>query len=445
VLSLLAEIDELNSEIDRLKKTPQNSSVPPSTEHPHKKPPPKKKKKSGRKRGGQKGHPKHEKPLIDSEQCDEVVPLKPDTCRRCGEELSGDDPEPLRHQYWELPEIKPTIIEYQRHRLPCPNCGTTTCAELPPGVPQGQAGPRLITFTALLMAFFRQSKRRTALFLETLLNLPGCPAWMVKMQNEATEALQPAYEELVEALPEQPCLGADETPTKEANHKAWLWTFVAATFTVFAIRSSRAATVLRELLGDMFAGVVNCDRAKMYWSISKLQWCWAHLKRDFQALIDHHDPQVKRLGHDLMRPTRLLFKYWHRYRDGTLTYRGLQRKMRPIRDEIESLLLRGIFSGNKRLVGMCKELYHHRQWLWTYLDHEGIEPTNNASERSLRHAVIWRKLSFGTQSARGSRFVETMLSVIETCRQQQRNVFDFVTAAVEAHFANQTCPSLLDL
>lgn len=280
VLSLLAKIDELNSEIDRLKKTPQNSSVPPSTEHPHKKPP-SKKKKSGRKRGGQQGHPKHEKPLIDAAECDEVVPLKPDTCRRGGEKLSGDDPEPLRQQYWELPEIKPTVIEYQRHRLQCPCCGTTTCAELPAGVPHGQAGPRLIALTALLMAFFRQSKRRTALFLETLLNLPCCPAWMVKLQNQATEALQPAYEELVEALPAQPCIGADETPTKEANTKAWLWTFVAATFTVFAIRGTRAATVLGELLGDMFAGVVNCDRAKMYWSISKLQWCWAHLKRDF--------------------------------------------------------------------------------------------------------------------------------------------------------------------
>ena len=177
--------------------------------------------------------------------------------------------------------------------------------------------------------------------------------------------------------------------------------------------------------------------------MGRLQWCWAHLKRDFQALIDSDDPQVKRLGHDLMRPTRKLFAAWARYRDGTLTRVGMKRLMMPIRAEIEALLLRGAFSGNKRLVGMCDELYDHRQWLWTFLDHEDVEITNNGSERALRHAVIWRKLSFGTQSASGSRFVETMLTVIETCRQQGRNTFTFVADAVHAHFAGHPAASLL--
>lgn len=369
--------------------------------------------------------------------------MKPTECRRCGERLSGTDTQPLRHQVWELPEIKPSVTEYQQHRLRCRGCGTTTCAELPTGVPTSQAGPRLVAFTALLMAYFRQSKRRAAMFLQTILGQPCCPAYAVKLQRQATTALRPAYGELAAALPQQPHVGGDETPTKEANDKSWLWTFVAGAFTVFTIRPSRAATALTDMLGRAFAGVVMCDRAKMYWSMKNLQWCWAHLKRDFQALIDHDDRQVKRLGRDLMRPTRKLFELWVRYRDGTLTRRGLKRKMQPIRHELEGLLLRGAFSGNDRLTGMCDELWKHRHWLWTYLDYEGVQPTNNASERALRHAVIWRKLSFGTQSAGGSRFVETMLSVIETCRQQKRNVFAFVTAAVEAQFANQSCPSLL--
>ena len=218
---------------------------------------------------------------------------------------------------------------------------------------------------------------------------------------------------------------------------------MARWFTVFAVRGTRAATVLTELLTPAFAGVVNCDRAKMHWSFGRLQWCWAHLKRDFQALIDHDDPQVRRLGHDLMRPTRELFRLWVRYRDGPLTRRGWKRGMTPIRHEVDALLLRGCFSGNDRLLGMCQELYSHRAWLWTFLDHDGVEPTNNASERALRHAVIWRKLSFGTQSASGSRFVETMLTVIESCRQQSRNAFTFVTAAVQAHFAHRPAPSLV--
>ena len=425
----------------RLPKTPQNSSLPPSTQHPHAKPPTEKPK-SDRPRGGQPGHAKYERPLLPTDQCNEVERLKPSQCRRCGTRLSGSDPAPLRHQVWELPEIKPHVTEYQRHRLICRHCGTATCAELPRGVPASQSGPRLTAFTGLLMAYFRQSKRRTALFLEAILNAPCSAALTVKLQNQVTAALRPAYDELVAQLPGENYLGMDETPTKEATSKAWLWTAVATTFTVFAVRLSRAATLLEEWLGETFACVLSCDRAKMYWSHGRLQWCWAHLKRDFQALIDADDGQVQRLGRDLMRPTRELFRLWARYRDGTLTRRGWLRLMAPVRREIDSLLLRGAFSGHARLCGMCEPLYDHRARLWTFLEVAGVEPTNNLSERALRHAVIWRKLSFGTQSAAGSRFVETTLSVIETCRQQNRNVFDFVTQAVTAHFARRP-PSLL--
>jgi transposase len=181
----------------------------------------------------------------------------------------------------------------------------------------------------------------------------------------------------------------------------------------------------------------------MYWKVGRPQWCWAHLKRDFQALIDHPDHQVKRLGHDLMRPTRELFRHWARSRDGTLTREEMLQLMQPIRNEIDSLLLRGRYSGNSKLIGMCKPLYAHRDRLWTFLEVAGVEPTNNASERALRPAVIWRKLSFGTQSARGSRFVETILTVVETCHRQSRNSFDYLAAALQAHFAGQPAPSLL--
>lgn len=439
VETLLARIDELEA---RLKKSPHNSSLPPSTQHPHAKPA-RGKPKTKRKRGGQPGHPRQERALIPAAECTALVTLKPSACRRCGTRLAGADPSPLRHQVWELPEIRPLITEYQRHRLACPGCGESTCAELPPGVPTGQSGPRLIAFTATLMACFRQSKRRTALFVTSILNIPCSPALTVKHQNLATQALRPAYDELVQALPAQPRLNGDESPTKEATTKAWLWTFVAGTFTVFALRGSRAATTISELLGAAFAGVMTCDRAKMYWQCGRLQWCWAHLIRDFQALIDHPDHQVKRLGHDLMRPTKELFRLWARCRDGTITRRGFERLMIPVRQEIEALLLRGVFSGNPRLWGMCQELHDHRQWLWTFVEVEGVEPTNNAAERSLRHAVIWRKLSFGTQSAAGSRFVETLLSVIETCRQQKRNVLAHVTQALDAHFHGNPSPSLL--
>jgi transposase len=168
---LLKRIDDLEAELAAARKTSQNSSLPPSSQHPHAKPVPSKAK-SRKSRGGQPGHPKHERSLIPVEECSEVISLKPHACRRCGSKLTGSDEQPLRHQVWELPEIRPLVTEYQQHRLTCECCRETTCAPLPPGVPTGQSGPKLIAFVALLMACFRQSKRRTSLFVESLLNMP---------------------------------------------------------------------------------------------------------------------------------------------------------------------------------------------------------------------------------------------------------------------------------
>jgi transposase len=436
VQKLEARIAELEA---RLGKDSTNSSQPPSSHHPHAKPP-RPKTKSRRPSGGQPGHIKHERALIPVEQCQTVVPCVPQACRRCGQPLAGVDAEPLRHQVWELPQIQALVSEYQRHRLTCA-CGCVTCADLPAGVPTGQAGPRLIAFSALLMACFRQSKRRAAAFLGLILHQPASCGWMVALQDRAAEAVRPAYDELAAQLPVQPVLHIDESPTKEGQAKGWIWTFVAGAFTVFACRTTRAADVAQHLLGAAFAGVIHCDRARMYWAFDRLQWCWAHLKRDFQALIDSPCPVKRRLGHDLMRPTKELFALWAKVRDGTMTRREFQRRMQPIRQRVESLLLRGDF--NARLHGFCKELYDYRERLWLFVDVDGVEPTNNAAERSLRHAVIWRKLSFGTQSAAGSRFVERLLTVIETCRQQNRNVFEWLVQTVQAQLAGQAKPSLL--
>jgi transposase len=433
---LNARVAELEA---KLGKDSSNSSLPPSTTHPHAKPP-RAKRPARRSPGGQPGHAKHERALIPVEQCQAVAPCLPSACRRCGEPLTGADPEPLRHQVWELPEILPVVTEYQRHRLVC-SCGCSTCGDLPDGVPTGQAGPRLIAFSGLLMACFRQSKRRAAQFLSMILNQPASSGWMVTLQNRAAEAVLPAYDELARQLPDQAALHVDESPTKEGKAKAWVWTFVATAFTFFACRTSRAAEVATQLLGAAFAGVVHCDRARMYWAFGRLQWCWAHLQRDFQGLIDGPCPTARRLGYDLMRPTKEMFALWKKVRDGTLTRRQFQRRMQPIRFQVEGLLLRGYCQA--RLHGFCKELWEHRERLWRFIDVEGIEPTNNAAEQALRHAVIWRKLSFGTQSASGSRFVERMLTVIETCRRQNRNVYAWLTDAVQARLADQPTPSLL--
>lgn len=432
---LLQRIAELES---RLGKTPANSSLPPSSTHPHAKPP-KQSLRKAKRRGGQPGHDKHDRALIPADEC-QVVPCVPAECRACGATLAGTDPEPLRHQVWELPEIHPVVTEYQRHRLVCA-CGRSTCGVLPAGVPTGQAGPRLVAFSGLLMACFRQSKRRAAQFLGTILNQPASASWMVLLQDRCAEAVEPAYDELATQLPHEAVLNVDESPTKEGSAKAWVWTFVASAFTLFACRTSRGGEVAKELLGERYAGVVHCDRARMYWQFGKLQWCWAHLKRDFQSWIDSPCRTKQRLGRDLMRPTLELFALWKKVRDGTLPRKQFLTDVQPVRTEIDALLLRGDYNPLTRSV--CRELAEHRARLWTFLEVEGVEPTNNAAERALRHAVIWRKLSFGTQSASGSQFVERMLTVVETCRRQGRNGFEWLNKALQAHFEGKPSLSLL--
>ena len=426
----------------RLGRNPQNSSLPPSSEHPHAKKPISKRKSSGRKRGGQKGHAKHQRTLVPPEQVTETITLKPSHCRRCRRTLRGVDPEPHRHQVFELPEIKPLITEYQQHRLRCPGCGVSTTAALPDGVPHGQTGPRLVAFTALLMAYFRQSKRRTALFLEALCNLPCSAALTVKLQNTTTRALRPCYEQMGQALPRSDAVAMDKTPAKEANHKAWLWTAVTKRFTLFRIADTRKADVAKELLGEDFSGIVTCDRYGGYDWIDKRQLCWAHLLRDFQSLIDGGG-KAKAIGRRLKAYAQRLFHHWHRYRDGEITRQTMRRNLRKLWWPVYEALEEGAIGLRGKQAGMCQHILDRVDYLWTFLTHEEVEPTNNASERALRHAVIWRKLSFGTQSAAGSRFVETMLSVIETCRQQNRDVFTYITEAVQAHFNNRAAPQLL--
>ncbi len=423
----------------RFGKDSTNSSLPPSATHPHAKPP-RPQPKARRRPGGQPGHQQHRRALLPTEQCQQVVRCVPTACRRCGRGLTGTDPQPLRHQVWELPDFQPSVTEYQQHRLVCA-CGCSTCGPLPTGVPSGQAGPRLIAFAGLLMACFRQSKRRAALPEPD--PQPACAAgWLVVLQNRCAEAVRPAYDELARQLPHGSVLHLDESPTKQGQAKAWVWVFVAATFTYFACRTSRGAEVPQQVLGATFDGVIHCDRARMYWALGgRLQWCWAHLKRDFQALCDGPCRVGKRLGHDLLRPTNQLFALWQKVRDGTLSRCAFQKQMRPLRAQVEAYLLRGYFDA--RVAGFCKELWEYRDRLWTFVEVAGVQPTNNAAEQPLRHAVIWRKLSFGTQSAAGSRFVERLLTVVETCRRQKRNTFTWLTEAVRAHHNHQPTPSLL--
>ncbi len=449
VHTLFDRIDELTKRIEILeakldaKLTPQNSSLPPSTQHPHAKPL-SNKPKSNRKQGGQPGHKRHARPLIPTEQCDRVEKLSPTHCRCCHGRLSGTDPAPWRHQVLELPPIKPHITEWQLSQLFCKRCCITTRAPMPEGEPKGCYGPRLIAFSALLMAHFRQSKRKTAQFLTDLLSTPCSAASAVKMQTIVSDALAQPHEDLRAALQSEFTLHMDETPTKQKNEKAWMWVATSSRVAVFAIFSTRAATAIGHLLGEGFRGIVCCDRAKMYYALKHIQWCWAHLVRDIQAMIDSKVPDRVHIGTKLDEQAKAMFHQWHRYKSQELAWEEFQQAVLPIAKEFREILYQGGGSHDSKLRRQCLSLHAHHENLWRFLCNQGVEPTNNAAERALRGPVIYRKLSFGTQSEDGSRFVERIFSVVETCRLQNRNCYEYLVQAVTAKMVGKSAPNLLD-
>ena len=274
------------------------------------------------------------------------------------------------------------MTEYQLHRLECARCGETTCAELPAGVPQGQSGPRLMALTALLMAFYRQSKRRTAEFLTTLLGQPCCPALTVKIENQVTEALRPSYQELAAELPTQEHLNIDETATKEENGKAWLWTFVARLFTVFAVRATREATALDVFLTEKFQGHRHLRSGEDVLAGGEAAMVLGALEAGFSS----DDRQRRQAGEVAWRASASghlrVVRALGRLSAGQDFAGGNGASDGSGPPEGGTFVLRGMQSGNKDVRGTCRELYEHRQWLWTFLYHEGVEPTNNAGERA---------------------------------------------------------------
>ncbi len=423
----------------RLGQNSQNSSRPPSTDGPtvKRRPPPEA---SGRRRGAQPGHPLQRRPLLPP---DEEIPRKPTACRRCGAALTGSDPQPLRHQVIDLPPVQPHVTEYQLHRLACPRCGTCTCGTLPAGVPTGQQGPRLQGVLAVLTGAYRLSKDQARALCADLFGIPVCPGTTCQLEQQTAAALDPVVNELRAHVQTQHA-HMDETGWREEGKRAWLWVAVTSLVTVFHLCRSRGSAVVRSLLGPGWHWVLTSDRYSAYqWlALRRRQLCWAHLRRDFQAMIDR-DNAGSAIGLELLLFSDDAFHGWYRVRDGTLKRSSLRTDIAGQRPWLRALLREGAVCGCAKTAAVCRELLRLEPALWTFLRVEGVEPTNNAAERALRHAVLWRKSSYGTASAKGSHYVAKILSVVATCRQQERNVLEFVTACCQARLQGQSPPSLL--
>jgi transposase len=427
----------------RLKLNSTNSSKPPSSDPigMKRKPPAPP---TGKKRGGQPGHRKAQRILVPPEKVRETFECKPEACRRCGQGLAGDDPEPVIHQVAELPKIEPIVDEYRLHRLTCPGCRATTCGALPAGVPTGCFGPYLRAVLAMFAGAYRLSKRQIRQVAADVFTLSISTGMISKLERQSAAVLEAPYNELAVAVHHAKATNIDETSWRERLKKVWLWATVTPLFTVFTIAQNRSGEVARALLGSEDGQVVGSDRFSAYeWIMARWrQICWAHLRRDFQAMIDRGGGGAT-AGSRLLSLSNELFHHWHRVRDGTWEWGPFQTEMDRLRREVKAALSDGSRCPCVRTAATCFEILKVEEGLWAFARVKGVEPTNNAVERALRHAVIWRRISGGTDSADGSRFVERMLTVVATCRQQGRNVLDYLTTCFEADCRGQVLPSLL--
>jgi transposase len=420
----------------RLNQNSTNSSRPPSADPPSlKRAPPKTA--SGRKAGGQPGHAQSQRPLTDHPGA--IRHCKPSHCRHCRLPLHGDDPRPLRHQVWDVPPVQPVVTEYRRHRLRCPRCGLTTCGQ----APAGQDGPRLRAACALLTGAYRLSKAKAARLLTDLFAVPLSAGQVCATEAEVGQRLRPVVDELLAAARQQPA-NVDETSMGRGR---WLWVMVTGLATVYQVVRGRSRRELDRLVGTDYRRVLTTDRYSVYDHLpdERHQLCWAHLRRDFQAMVGRKNAGAA-VGAELLATSGQMLGWWKRVRDGTLTkvrFAGRLHAERDFRVRFRAALARGAACGCAKTAAVCRELLRREVSLFLFAFVGGVEPTNNAAERAVRHGVLWRKQSHGPRGAAGSEYLGCIWSVVETCRQRGQDVWDYLTACLTAATDGRVLPSLL--
>ena len=422
------EIERLRALVEHLQaqlsQNSSNSSKPPSSDGPGTMRPGQKA--TGKKRGGQAGHKHHARKLVPADQVTSSSDVVPHSCRRCTAPLVGRDPEPLRVQSFELPVVRPDVHEVRLHQLRCNCCGTTTRGALPADFET--YGQRLRATMAALTGRFRLSKREAQALMSSMLDVNLSLGSVSNIERNVSDALEAVVEQARAFVRKQQVANLDETGWRESNQRAWLWTAVTRGVTVFRLARSRGGNVAREMLGENFSGAVGCDRWSGYNWLDIRQLCWSHLSRDVQGFVDRAGIGGQ-IGALLQVQIDKMFRWYGQVRDGTLDRAAFRFKMMPVEALIEGLFDDARTRAEPKTRGMAREIYDHREFLFVFVDNPDVEPTNNAAERAIRPAVLWRKGCFGTDSERGSRFVERLLTVVASLKQQGRDLLDFLVAA----------------
>jgi hypothetical protein len=467
---LLGRIEQLERQSEELKaenamlreqiqRNSQNSSKPPSQDL-GKGFKPKEKKGKGKPRGAQGGHEGHEQAFYPVEACETVEDYYPEHCIECHAVLQGKDPNPYRVQNIEIPVVAPVVREHRFHALTCGCCGSETRAWDDGIINSSRYGERVVAQVGVLSGQYRQSHRMVQELLRELFGVELSVGSINQLRQESSASLAAVVEAAHGYVQQQAQVNMDETSFAQGNNdgqnpqqrKGWLWVMVTPLVSCFAVFLSRSSQVCQELLGDRFTGIVSSDRFSAYngLEIAQRQVCWAHLKRDFTQIAERSGIAGD-LGQALLKQQRLLFEQWYRVRDGTLSRTDFAQVVQPIRDQVHQLLTEGasydIAPKEKmplaKTVRTCQQLLKVEPALWAFVTSEGVEPTNNAAERALRPAVLWRKNSFGSQSAEGSLFVARMLTVVTSLRAQNRPVLEYLVQACRATRQGQPAPSLL--
>jgi transposase len=453
VATLLEENARLREQVEvlteQLGRDSRNSNQPPSSDAPGRKrrggknEKSNKRRKRNRKRGGQVGHSGAHRTLVPVEQVQHVEDVFPPRCENCWENLPEiPDPKAKRYQVTEVPPIEPVITEYRRHAVRC-TCGYMTRTSFDESqIPKSSFGPRLASLVVLLTGVYHVSRRKTAELLWDLCGVRMSLGSISAIEERISSALEPVVAEAWDKVQDAKVKHTDGTSWRQAGMMLSLWTLASSAVTVFKIVANSSRATLRPLYG-LLQGFLVSDRAKAlgFWTMERRQVCWAHLLRKFISFSERAGP-AGRLGRDLVDYTGILFSYWHDYKDGKLDRRTFRAWMRPVRAQVEALLERAVAANITRVSGSCDDILAHRAALWTFIDHDQVEPTNNHAERELRAFVLWRKRSFGTQSERGNLYAERVMTVAHTARKQDEDILSFLTACAEAREASTPAPSL---
>lgn len=457
-----AELEELVAKLttqvelllEKLGKNSGNSHLPPSSDGPgaagrgigrggrSKKD---KTDKKSRSRGGQKGHRGAHRQLVPPERVHEAVEMFPAVCEGCGHGLPATpDAEPTRHQVIDLAPIAPWITEFRRHEVQCAGCGYSTRADYDATkIPSSPFGPRLTTVVAMLTGVYHLSRRRAQQLLSEVFGIQISLGAISAVEARTSDALVSAVDEAQREVEQADVKHTDATTWLQAGAMLSLWTLATAAATVYKILKDGRRETIRSMFGAL-KGILVSDRASVFgfWPMRFRQICWAHLLRKFVSFSERDGP-AGGIGTELLQYATLMFEYWHGFKDGHLTRDELQIWMIPLQRKFEAALARASKAEIRGVSGSCADILAHKHALWTFVTHDGVEPTNNHAERELREFVLWRRKSFGAQSDRGHTFAARVMTVAHTARKQGKRVFDFFVDCVTARRGGTTPPMLM--